>query len=221
MFQVPDAYKGAVCEIKTLSNSLIVTGVVSNIEKDYIEIINRKDKMPLERCNMIVKISLFSREAGYLFLMGVTYLSTQYFMRITDLESVSEFEKRAFFRVNTDLTATVQVKGEGSEEGAEENGELEKYIINIRNISLGGLHFSSDRYFDKGEALLIKFFVLGTLLSFQCEICRVKQTVGFEGEFSYGCKFLDGDDRQIDALCKFIFEQQQEEIRKRREALEY
>jgi hypothetical protein len=56
------------CEVKTLSNYLIVTGYVRDVGKDYIEVSSKSEKMLLEKVNSKVKIIINSKETGGMFL---------------------------------------------------------------------------------------------------------------------------------------------------------
>lgn len=200
------------CEVKTLSNYLIVTGYVRDAGNDYIEISSKSEKMLLEKANSKVKIIINNKETGWRTYMGTVYLSTDQFMRIVDLKTLAEFEQRSYFRVNVHLESEAAKLPQQAEENPFENKEL-CTPIHIKDASLGGLLFQSDSQFQIGDELAICVPVSDKNLFLSAVIRREVQR---NETVLYGCEFVDPPEAELNSLYKFLTQEQMNQIRMRK-----
>jgi hypothetical protein len=200
----------ASCEVKSLSNQLIAVGYICKAGDHAIEIRPKSNKLPLQSANSKVKIILQSKKNGYKTLVGTVYLSTNDMMRVIDLQEISDFEKRKYFRIVLQLEA-VALKPAGSDE-EEENAAV--IPVTIMNVSLRGLHFKSVDPFQVNDKITVIFPAPGKTLRLPAKICRI---TGQGGEAGYGCSFIDISRTDLDVLYKFILSQELNSIKNRAE----
>lgn len=199
-----------VCEVKSLSNQLIVIGYISKAGEDYLEISSKSDKLSMEKANSKVKIIVNSKKTGWQTLIGTVYLSTNDMMRIIDLQKIADFEKRKYFRVNLQLISEA-VKSINAE--VEKSDERSGIIpIKIKDASLGGLLFESNMTFQTGDEIIVLFPVSKKNLYLAVKICRKFKK---NGVINYGGNFIDPPQPDLDILYKYLLEQELNEIRKK------
>lgn len=213
MLPITEQYLQSPCEVKTISNDLITTGSIRVIRKDTIEVANELDTLPIVHCDTLVKVNVYNNNIGFRVLVGKVFLSTPDFMRIIEVQNLTDFERRDFFRIKVDLTAKAYL----IENDVPENGTLHLFTIHVSDLSLGGLFIKTKKKLEVGQRLVVNLVLLdSTSIAFCCEVQREQPiTVISNG---YGCAFLDNSTRQFDLLCKYIFDKQREQIRSTKEA---
>nr|WP_319488381.1 PilZ domain-containing protein [uncultured Caproiciproducens sp.] len=211
MYPISEQYLHSPCEIKTLSNELLTTGIIGDILNGSVQISNNFDIMPILHCNMQVKINIYNHSLGFKVLIGKVFLSTTEMMQITDIQSLADFERRSFFRlkINIPTQATFLQDDSSSDE------ESKVFDLTVTDLSLSGLFITTREYLDIGQSFILSLKLYEMDISFCCQVQRINPV-----DFSlngYGCSFLDNSTRQFDLLCKFIFEKQREQIKILRE----
>lgn len=216
MVPLSEKYEGSMCEIKTERNDLLLTGIIGVIDDDGIDIISAdKEHLPLIPYQKAVKISVFNTKLGFRILMGVAYLSTDRFLRVVEVETLKEFERRTFFRVNLKISAMLQrLEGNKQDKSLPEDRVGEPLEVSVENVSLSGLLFSAEVPFMMGDLFEMEFTIFKTPLVMKCRICRIEEVD--ETNERYGCQFVDYTQRQTDILCRDLFQLQRLEINKRR-----
>lgn len=210
MLPIAKEYESSLTEVKSMENDLLATGYIHRITSDYIELVNPDEQMYLIPYDTRVKLNIFNTKLGFQILSGKVYLSTAKLLRIVDISSLGGFEKRTYFRLNVNKPAMMYLP---TEEGDSET-EPEPIPITVENISLGGLSFRSDKQLQVDDQVTIDLELPTGPISFHCEIRRVD--LRSDDAHSYGGRFFDCDDKQIDVLYKFIFQKQIEMLRKRK-----
>ncbi|MBQ3162523.1 MAG: PilZ domain-containing protein [Oscillospiraceae bacterium] len=121
-------------------------------------------------------------------------------------------ERRRSFKVSVDFNGLSPFYIRGEEMYAFDD----PIMLHFVNINLGGVYFSSDAEFEKGDQVMLNF--LDGEMQLLAEILRVQKNEegGIDG---YGCRFLDINQTQEERLARFIFECQLLE-RERRKAKE-
>lgn len=210
MLALEERYKDSICEIKSMQNDLLSTGRIYSIGEDTIELIHPdEDKMPLLPYNTPVKISIFNARLGFKMLAGVVYISTDVFLRVSDVRMLQDFERRGFFRMNVKIPTRVYPI-------VEDNGEeVQPMEVTLENISLSGVQISSEKTFALGDRFAMEIQLFKKKMMFHARVCRLAREDG-RRQF-YGCAFYDHTDRQTDDLCYDLFQLQRLEIRKRRQ----
>lgn len=213
MLPIAEEYESSLTEVKSMENDLLATGYIHRITSDYIELVNPDEQMYLIPYDTRVKLSIFNSKLGFQILAGKVYLSTAKLLRIVEISSLGGYEKRTYFRLNVNMPAMMCPFSEQAEEGDSE-AQPEPISITVENISLGGLSFRSDKYLQVGDKVIVDLELPTGPMSFHCEIRRANMRS--DAPHSYGCRFFDCDDKQIDVLYKFIFQKQIAMLRKRK-----
>lgn len=217
MAVLTDEYKNSVCEIKSMRNDLLTTGRIYSINEDDIEFVHPEDdKMPLLPYNTPVKIGVFNSRHGFRMLAGTVFISTDLFLRVSNMKTLQDFERRGFFRTSVKLESRAYPMATTKEGKETVQEEVRPYQIIIEDISLSGLQLSCSEELEIGDALAVEVQIFKKKMMFHCRIMRqAKESDAFH---YYGCSFFDQTERQIDDLCYDLFQLQRMEIRKRRNA---
>lgn len=103
---------------------------------------------------------------------------------------------RAFFRLDTDLPASVtKFSGRGAGD----------FPCRLLNISVGGACIASEQRYWEGDKLLLTVKLLEDRDS-SIMYCQVLRVIEKEGEpFQYGCRFLELNDADQDKITENIF----------------
>ncbi len=121
-------------------------------------------------------------------------------------------ERRRSFKVSVDFNGLSPFYIRGEEMYAFDD----PIMLHFVNINLGGVYFTSESEFEKGDQVMLNF--LDGEMQLLAEILRVQKNE--EGNIDgYGCRFLDVSQAQEERLARFIFDCQVLE-RERRKAKE-
>lgn len=201
-------YISSICEIKTISNDIIATGTLTDITEEYIEITAKVGKMPIVEYRTTVKVNIFNTRLGFRVLAGEVYTSGLRFIRLMNIISLVDFERRHFFRVDTNIRTRLFAMGE-----SEDAPGLE---IRIENVSLCGVGLISPERLDPERLYHLRLRLVKKTCAMTLRIIREEE--GGE-DFRYGCQIADIKQADEDLLCAFIFERQQKQIGRQRETL--
>lgn len=202
---ITQAHLSSVCEIKTLENELIATGILENITDEYIEVVPKSGSLPLTEFGKQVKLNIYNSKAGFRALVGTVFTSSLKFIRIVDVETLTEHERRNFFRVDTSIRAQLAWGPE------EDRRETE---VRIHNISLNGALFTSPEELGVGLGMQLKLRLLHRTCCFDGMIQRCIPMP--DGTYRYGCLLQEGSRSDQDTLCAFIFMRQRQQISRQR-----
>lgn len=142
--------------------------------------------------HMYVKIRGYNDSQRKAVLMeGIITPGQQHIWEIDELKVIRVENERAYFRLSTDLDATIAVSSESGEES---------HVCKLLNISVGGAAIGSERRYYKGDRFMLKVKLLKDrpVSVMYCEILRVVEKK--ESQFEYGCQFLElteADQEQI------------------------
>lgn len=213
MSGIGQEYLESVCEVKTMTNSLLTMGYISEIdnELDYIRVQNKEEDLMTIAYDTLVKISVFNSKLGFKVLVGRVFLSNPKFIKIVQVTSLVDYERRAFFRVPVTIPAEIH-------EIAYSDGHkgLGKLILkcDIKDISLNGMFIKTENYFEIGRKYIVTFELPES--STMNLILRISRHEKNELKSGYGCRLEDVSERQGDIIYKYIFRKQSEIIRKMR-----
>lgn len=213
MLPLPIEYLNSVCEIKTMENGLIATGIIAQIEKDYIQINEKNCLFPLLSYGTMLKVNIFNSKVGFRVIIGTVLSTSIRFIKLVDVSSLLDYERRNFFRIETDQPAYLV------EEQPDGSCNIVCGIV-IRDISLGGILFeaNSDEKFRIGQKLAVKLKLSRISLVLSMRVKRIippdKNPVT-----QYGCEFEGVSDAQTDAICIYIFQRQRERLNKARNVI--
>lgn len=152
---------------------------------------------------MPVKIRGYSdalRKAVY--LEGVVHPLPRHIWRVEDLRLIKLENDRAFFRLDTDLEASMTTFG-GL--GAGERS------CRMTNISIGGACVSAEHALQQGDKFLMQVKLLEDrpVSAMMCQVVRI--TERGMGGFEYGCRFLELTEEDQDRIAQSIFTAQKKQ----------
>lgn len=209
---------GNICEIKTEQNDLLVVARVKSIDSNdtgRINLVSAQDdeRLPLLAYNTPVKIVSFASQQGFLLLRGNVYISTDEILTLVNVNSTQGYERRKYFRLNTNTTASAVVQHKYSNTSTEE----EVLTLVLYDISLGGIRIGTSKALKPGDLLLTTFELMDKKMEFCCRVCReISAKRALPNEKQYGCEFVGFSTRQIDQLCNILFKLQRIEIKRRK-----
>ncbi|MEG1429636.1 MAG: PilZ domain-containing protein [Hydrogenoanaerobacterium sp.] len=227
MTPLDSAYEGSSCRIESEKNELLATGTIYRIDDEGIDVIDSAGgKMMLIAYKTPVKISIFNSKLGFQLFRCTVFTSTQWSLRVSDVETIQDFERREFFRVSVRVkanlyTLTADKKLRVREEKNEENKDKEPdpedipLEIMVENISLNGLLFATSQIFQMNDVFEVELLLFKNILRFKCRICRMCESD--TRLYRYGCQFFENSQRTDDNLCKDLFQLQRIELKKRRD----
>lgn len=212
MLPIPKEYTDSTVELKSMGNSPILLGYISEVTNDGIRITRKEDRLPLIHCNSTVKVNVYNNRLGFRVLIGKVYLSTPEFIRLSDVQNASDYEKRGFYRVPVNVDARAQAVTDGRRNESRQ----QPFKIRVRDLSLSGLFFVSDKTLHVGDKLNIALTFYEKEFQFLC-VVRRSRPVEMGTADGYGCSFEDNTGKKFDLLCKFLFQYQREQIHNMRE----
>lgn len=209
----PD-YINSLCEVKSMSNHLIARGKITDIDADSLKITDKAGYMDIVRYNTEVKVSIFNSKIGFKVLVGRVLTSNESDIKITNLISLAESERRNFFRVDVSSPTKMYIAN-----SFEEAKKTEPEIIIVNDISLSGMRIETGKELFENQLVWIELNIKNKTYYWECSIMR---KVFYEevGVYHYGCQFItdeSGNSNSSDALCSYIFQKQREQINNKRD----
>ncbi len=231
MLVIPQEYAGSLCEIKSLTNDLLAVGRVIKIDHEALEIAGSdKDRIPLLQYRLPVKIFVINSKLDTQILVGITYLSTENFVRVEEVKPLQDFERRGAFRVYTSVPgrlypllseedqAALDAKLAADEPQEEDVQLADAYFeVKVMDVSLTGVRLQSAVPLQRGAKFFIEFVPLHSMMGFCLQVQRIIRPQD-SGSIQYGCHFIDYSERQLDGLCRELFQMQRIEKNRRRNA---
>jgi len=213
MLPIPEQYLKSKCEIKSLEDKVISTGVLSKLAEDDIQICRDSDFLPTLQRETLVKIYVSHPTLELKTLIGKVYISSSDLLQITNIQNLTDFERRNFFRLKLNIhTQASQIQEDGLS-----NPIIPLFQINVIDLSLSGFFVKTKRTLKIGDRFITSLPLSDSRISFVCKVERSQKSNGKSN--GYGCAFVDNSNRQYDELCKYIFEKQREQIRNSRRNL--
>lgn len=201
---LPAEYHGALCELKTLSNDLLTTGVIQKIGEDFLEISNALGTSSIKFFVEEVKVIITHKKLPDRVFIGKLYIPNLKFFRVIDVQNVMNRDMRNFFRVNVYLPATIVVPNEDKEAKELTN----TYEVNVIDLSLGGMYMTVDTYIAMGTQILISMQLDGHKFEVSAVIKRKRDLTN--NQFGYGCAFIGLKNKNADIVVKYLFKKQKE-----------
>lgn len=205
MTAIPENYLNSVCEIKAMNNKPLASGTISVITADYIQIQFKEDDMILLPPNTVVKVSILNAKLGFRVVVGKVYVGNRDFIRIVEIITLVDFEKRDFFRIAINEYTVFYDEIITPEETYYSKAIPTKVLIS--NISLSGIYFFCPKRLGLGEKIYVVIDLSSGRSIFPCIVRRIEEDTE-EDIYGYGCEFVDHNQRQSDNLYRYIFEKQ-------------
>lgn len=206
-------YDGRPCEVTDFNNRLIGTGRIVSSD-DSLDIYGSAGRMPILPLGTVVKVKVRQPEGGMKILAGSIYISNRNFFRVTAIKSVAEYERRRFFRVAVNLSASILLPQAEEPLGSKIANE-KIFPARIKDISLCGMQIETSLCFSKGEHLRVRM-AMDHSAEEELEAV-VRRIIKRDQRLSYyGCELLALPLYAEQRLYAFILKQQQEQIRRNR-----
>lgn len=205
---LPEVYEGSVCELKSMENAVIATGVVGEITEDYIRLDSRGTPFPMQPYGTNIKINVFNSREGFRVLVGKVYAASTGFLKLIEVVSLLDYERRNFFRIVAESPAWVAVKDQ-------ENVTWKDVAeVRIHDISLGGALIEwPESQVELGGRFHLRLKLGRFHQVVECAVSRIDQRKGVP---IYGCEFVNLSTVQSDAICQYIFQRQREQLQSAR-----
>lgn len=213
MQAISESYTNSICEIKNIENELIAKGTISKITDEFIEVRYPEDEVHLLTPNSQIKLCVINERLGFKVLVGTVFVGTNSFVKIVEVMTLMDFEKRDYFRIDVSVETTAYKDEVESHEIY--YTKVPSFDIRIHNLSLCGVFFTTEEYLNLGDRVYILLQLAMGATIFPCDIVRHQQKseLGFYG---YGCQFVNPDQRKSDQLYKFIFNKQLEFLKSKK-----
>ncbi len=206
---IPENYISSLCEIKTMENQLISRGKIKEIEADSIKVADRDGNMELISFGTRVKINIFNNKSGFRVLVGKVLTSNEEEMKIVDIMSLVDHERREFFRVSLKNHTNMYIANTLVEA---QLSEPIKIVVN--DLSLSGLQIETKKELQTNQDIWVEFDIKGKLYLWQCKVIRMVEYNEL-GVYYYGCQFAFDDSNENDILCAYLFQKQREQIQQK------
>lgn len=184
-----------------------VTNISSNVKTEGGRIFLKGDGFGLIPHQATVEVVGNTRD-GVVFMEGKITLSTESQLNMDVIRIRSKEERRYYLKVRVYMPARVlRAFSLGKRKKPFEINES----VHIRDLSLGGIAFYSNRTFLKKQQLEIDLNSLKPGFTALAEILR-KEKGPFRGRyrFKYGCRLLNISGEEERVLCEFVFRTQLE-----------
>lgn len=215
MLPISKDYLQSTCEIKTPENRLLGTGFLENLAEETIQIHQGSESLPTLHCDTFVNIHILNKALPSKSLVGKVFLSAPEMIRIIEVQNLTDFERRNFFRLKLNISTQAYI----DQEDMQSEHAVQLFSIRVTDLSLSGCCIETKRKLEIGDRFVAALTLIDSRTSFNCEVRRKPKS---EGRYSkYGCVFLNNTNRQSDLLCEYIFEKQREQIKLLRKNADY
>ena len=204
---------GSSCEVKDLSNKLIAVGVIRTVD-NALEVQDITMRMPILKLNSWVKLCVRGRDGKMVVLAGQVYISNRRFLRVVEVQSMADREKRRFFRLSIDHSATLFFPAADPAANQSEHPE-EGIPVRVKDISLCGMLIQSSLEFETGSRMQVQMTLNQNRIETIDLVIRREADWDNKSRY-YGCEIVDMPSRVEQGLCVFIMREQQEQIRRSR-----
>lgn len=194
----PKIYSGMRLEVTTLSDRMLFIAKLQGLRGgraelyQYSETTLSKDIEPLR-----VKIRGYNDyEKKAVYMEGTITPQDQNIWHVEDLTVKDVVNDRAFFRLATDIDATLTMF-DGPAAG--------EHPCRLLNISIGGVCISSGYQYDVDDSFLLRVRLLEDR-PYSALYCRVLRVIEKDtSRFEYGCKFVQLSEADQDQIAENIF----------------
>ena len=194
----PEVYTGMRVEVSAINGNILFGGKMVDRQGERATIYQYAQfgQIPDENVLQVQIRGYNERTRKAVHMEGTVTVQPKHVWAVTGLKVIRSGNERAFFRLETDLDATVTTFGGfGSAE----------YSCRMLNISVGGVCISSNRVHQEGDRFLLKVKLMeerDTSVMF-CQIMRVVDKG--DGKFEYGCRFLELTENDEARITQNIF----------------
>lgn len=202
-------YSGMKVEVTTLDEELLFVAKLHGLRGNTAELHQYSEADISQESEPIhVRIRGYSdHERKAVYMEGVISPLPKHIWQVEELTVTKTGNDRAFFRLSTNLDATVTMFS---------GLEMGERPCKLLNISVGGAGISSEYRYHKNDKFLLKVQLLEDRpeSAIFCQVLRVVEKD--ESRFEYGCQFLEMTEEDQEKITQNIFAAQLEERRRRK-----
>lgn len=158
----------------------------------------------------IVDIAGYLKD-GVVFMSGRVTLSTESQVNLDIIKTDDKQERRTYLKVKADLKTKLL---RAYSKGKSNRSYIVNETIQIRDISLGGVGFFSNRTLLKKQILEINLNDIKPGFTPRAQVLRKERGSFGVYRYKYGCQFLNMSGEEERVLCEFVFKKQLENHRK-------
>lgn len=193
-----EIYSGMRVEVTTDAGELLFVAKLLGIHGTRAELHQYSEaELPLEVESLHARIRGYSdRERKAVYMEGVIAPGAKHIWQVEDLTVVRMGNDRAFFRLSTDLEATVTMFS---------GLNMGERPCRMLNISVGGAQISSEHRYHEGDKFLLKVSLLEDRPE-SVMFCQVLRVIEKDGQTcEYGCRFLELTEEDQEKITQNIF----------------
>lgn len=200
-------YSGMRVEVTTMEGRLLFVAKLLGLHEDKAELHQYSETDPFEEGESIrVRIRGYSdRDRKAVYMEGVITPGSRHIWQVEELTVARVGNERAFFRLDTNLDATVTTFS---------GLNIGEKACKLLNISVGGACIGSEYVHHKGDKFLLKVKLLEDrpASAMFCEVLRVIERGG--SKYEYGCRFLELTEEDEEKITQNIFAAQRKNRQK-------
>lgn len=198
-YEEPEVYSGMRVEVASMEGQLLFAGKLMGPNGGRAELYQYTEGgAPESEEPLPVRIRGYNdHKRAAVYMEGAIFPLPKHIWKVENLHVVRAGNDRAFFRLDTDLPASITIFGSGFGAGEQE--------CRLLNISVGGACIGMDSQLHTGDKFLLKVKLLedrDTSVMY-CEVLRVIEAQ--DGKFKYGSRFLELTEADQDKISQNIF----------------
>lgn len=199
-------YSGMRVEVTTEAGQILFVAKLLGLRGDKAELHQYSESELLQDAGSIrARIRGYSdHERRAVYMEGVITPGPRHIWQVEELTVVRIGNDRAFFRLDTDLPATVTMFS---------GLAIGERPCRLLNVSIGGAGISSEHRYHEGDKFLLKVRLLEDRpeSAMFCQVLRVIEEK--EEQFIYGCRFLELTEEDQKRITQNIFAVQRQKRR--------
>lgn len=191
-------YSGMRVEVTTEAGQILFVAKLLGLRGDKAELHQYSESELLQDAGSIrARIRGYSdHERRAVYMEGVITPGPKHIWQVEELTVVRIGNDRAFFRLDTDLPATVTMFS---------GLAIGERPCRLLNVSIGGAGISSEHRYHEGDKFLLKVRLLEDRpeSAMYSKVVRVIEKDG--GAYEYGCRFLELTEADQEQITRNIF----------------
>ena len=200
-----EVYSGMQTEVTDFDGRVLFAATLADLQKDTAQLHQYSESaLSPESDPVRVRIRGYNdSEKKAVYMEGVITSKSDHIWQVNELTLIKIGNDRAFFRLDTNLDATITTFDRFLNEEKE---------CKLLNISVGGARISSQEKYEKGDKFLLNVKLLEDE-PLSNMLCRVLRVIEKEDSFEYGCQFQGMTEEDQDKITQSIFEAQRQKRR--------
>lgn len=125
-----------------------------------------------------------------------------YSLKVKKISNIKNIQQRKYYRLPTNIPILKHFK--------EDNEKTENNVesCETKDISGGGIKIYSNKLHKSGDRVACALDLLDEKIFIKCKVIRIEEVDSFNYKYLIGLEFVDIEDRDIDIIIKYIFNEQ-------------